>query len=163
MSLRNITIKIAVVGGALTFGIIMARGARANEDFDVKFKAIDTNGDGKISEAEFAAYSQAKFNKIDANGDGKVTAGEMDAMHQKMMRETKSEKTDTNPTQGANEKVKAMDMNGDGVLTADEYAAGTKTAFDAMDTNSDGYLTKAELKAGMSEMKKEMPKEKSSK
>jgi len=35
--------------------------------------------------------------------------------------------------------------------------------FDAMDTNSDGYLTKAELKSGIGEMKKEMPKEKSSK
>ena len=48
----------------------------------------------------------------------------------------------------AAEKIKKVDTNGDGALTADEHAAGAKSMFDKMDSDKDGYLTKAEVKAG---------------
>jgi len=48
----------------------------------------------------------------------------------------------------AAEKIKMLDTNADGVLTADEHAAGAKSMFEKMDTDHDGYLTKAEMKAG---------------
>jgi EF hand len=40
---------------------------------------VDTDGDGAISRAEYAAQSDARFNRVDANGDGKVTEEELDA------------------------------------------------------------------------------------
>ena len=46
------------------------------------------------------------------------------------------------------EKIKTMDTNGDGVLTVEEYAAGSQWMFQQMDTDHDGYLTKDEVKAG---------------
>jgi hypothetical protein len=46
------------------------------------------------------------------------------------------------------DKIKKLDTNSDGVLTADEHAAGAQSMFDKMDTNHDSYLTKAEIKAG---------------
>ena len=46
------------------------------------------------------------------------------------------------------EKFKSMDTNGDGMVSADEHAAGTKAMFDRMDTNRDGNVTAAEMDAG---------------
>jgi Ca2+-binding EF-hand superfamily protein len=50
------------------------------------------------------------------------------------------------------EKIKAIDTNGDGALSAEEHAAGSKMMFDKMDTDKDGYLSKAELEAGHAKM-----------
>jgi uncharacterized low-complexity protein len=45
---------------------------------------LDTDGDGKVSRAEFAvahADNPGKFGEIDANGDGFIDAAEHDAHH----------------------------------------------------------------------------------
>jgi Ca2+-binding EF-hand superfamily protein len=154
MSLRNFTIRFGAAGLALAFGIIMARGARAHEDMEAKFKAMDTDGDGKISADEHAAHAREMFKKMDTNGDGKVTTAEMDSAHEKMMGKGKPEKM------SSSEKIKMMDTNGDGVLTEQEFEAGAKTMFDKMDTNGDGYLSKDEVKAGMQKMKEKAPSSK---
>jgi Ca2+-binding EF-hand superfamily protein len=112
------------------------------------FRMMDTNGDGKISPAEHAAGSKMMFNKMDANGDGKVTPAEMDAFHDKMMAGHKAKPM----AMSSADKIKVLDTNGDGVLSADEHAAGSKMMFDKMDTDKDGYLSKAELEAGHAKM-----------
>ena len=40
-----------------------------------------------------------------------------------------------------------MDSNGDGVITAEEHAAGAAQRFSAMDANSDGKVTTDEMKS----------------
>ena len=52
------------------------------------------------------------------------------------------------------EKIKVVDTNGDGMLTADEHAVGSKRMFDKMDTDKDGFVSKAELEAGHAKMMK---------
>ena len=42
----------------------------------------DTNGDQKISKAEFTAAASARFDKADANKDGKLTREERQAAWQ---------------------------------------------------------------------------------
>ena len=54
----------------------------------------------------------------------------------------------------AADKIKVVDTNGDGVLTAEEHAAGSRAMFEKMDTNKDGFLTKDELAAGHARMLK---------
>jgi Ca2+-binding EF-hand superfamily protein len=87
------------------------------------------------------------FDTMDTNKDGKVTAAEMDAAHEKVTghKATKDEIS-------AAEKIKVVDTNHDGVLTAQEHEAGADRMFDMMDTNKDGYLSKAELEAGHAKM-----------
>jgi len=79
-------------------------------------QAMDANGDGRISRAEHAAGARKMFDKMDANHDGIVTAAEMDAAS-----EAKADRAGTDQLSSA-EKIKAIDIDGDGQLTAAEHA-----------------------------------------
>src|SRR5882757_988357 len=82
---------------------------------DTKFKAMDTDGDGRISRAEHAAGAKKMFDAMDANHDGIVTAAEMDAY-----KDAKAERSaDAGIAEKSSaEKIKAIDLDGDGQLTA---------------------------------------------
>ena len=130
----------------LAFGIAGVCGfvvpSVAFADQEARFESMDTDGDGRISPDEHAAAASRMFEKMDANGDGKVTAAET-AAHLRLTGK-KAEKGEMS----AVDKIKMMDTNADGVLSADEYAAGAQSMFEKMDTDHDGYLTRAEVKAG---------------
>jgi Ca2+-binding EF-hand superfamily protein len=55
----------------------LAPAMRTAETPDQLLKTLDSNGDGKISNAEFRAPQLAKFNNVDANRDGIATPEEM--------------------------------------------------------------------------------------
>jgi Ca2+-binding EF-hand superfamily protein len=118
-----------------------------------QFSMMDSDGDGKISADEHAAGAKKMFEMMDADKDGKVNAAEMEAAHEKVAGE-KAKKGEKGEMSAA-AKIKVIDTNADGVLTAAEHAAGSKTMFEKMDANKDGYLSKAELSAGHAKM---MPK-----
>ena len=94
-----------------------------------------------------AAGAKKMFDTMDVNKDGTVTSGEMDAAYEKVAGQ-KATKADLSSA----EKIKVVDTNGDGVLTAEEHAAGSKRMFDKMDTDRDGFLSKEELAAGHEKM-----------
>ena len=89
------------------------------------------------------------FAAMDANRDGKVTAAEMTAAHRRVTG-SKASKSDMS----AADKIKVVDTDGDGILTADEHAAGSRAMFEKMDTDKDGFLTRDELAAGHASMMK---------
>jgi Ca2+-binding EF-hand superfamily protein len=121
-------------------------GRSTKDPIQAEMKLMDKNQDGKISAEEHAAGAQQMFQGMDANQDNRVTAEEMDA---------------TQPTPGAAhaatgkgrelssaQKIKALDTNGDGALTAAEHAAGSKKMFSKMDGDKDGSLNVGEIRAG---------------
>jgi Ca2+-binding EF-hand superfamily protein len=141
-------LSLNLVGGlAMVCSFTPAAFAGGGDWSDREFKMMDTNGDGKISAEEHAAGAKAMFDKMDENKDGKVTSAEMEAGHEKVTG-AKAHKGGMN----AVDKIKAIDTNNDGVLTAEEHAAGAKTMFEKMDTDKDGYLSKSELAAGHAKM-----------
>lgn len=46
-----------------------------------RFGAVDGNGDGRITRAEWVAAANARFVKLDANRDGALVASEMPRRH----------------------------------------------------------------------------------
>ena len=139
---------IALVVGAMLASLAFGAGPKAGKP-DAEFTAMDTNKDGTVSAEEHAAASKKMFDTMDANRDGKVTAAEMDAAHQRVTGK-KSKKTDMSSA----EKIKVIDTDGDGILKAEEHAAGSRAMFEKMDTDKDGFLTKDELAAGHAQMMK---------
>ncbi|HYP17269.1 MAG TPA: hypothetical protein VEQ65_08660 [Opitutus sp.] len=118
-------------------------------DADKKFAKMDTNGDGQITRAEHTTGAQRMFAELDADRDGVVTALEMDAK-----KEAKHGDKKDHAEMSAAEKIKTIDQNGDGRLTAAEHAAGSDTMFAKMDANGDGALSKEECDTGHKTMKK---------
>ena len=137
---------VAALGLATTLGM----GQAMARDAETKFDDMDANADGRVSQAEHAAWASQKFARMDANGDGRVTATEMNAQKERMG----SSKADSKAEMSSEEKIRMIDTNADGVLTKDEHEAGTATKFREMDTNRDGFLSKNEVRAGHGKMMK---------
>lgn len=55
------------------------------------FQEMDTNGDGKVSKEEWAAFHETKFSSLDKDGDGFVSAEELKE-HKKEKRQDKVKK-----------------------------------------------------------------------
>jgi Ca2+-binding EF-hand superfamily protein len=152
-----------LVAGLMTVGFAGSPPAQANKDqggggVEHQLQMMDTDGDGKISAGEHAAGAKKMFEMMDADKNGKVTAAEMEAAHQQVTGNK------AGPTElGAAEKIKMIDTNHDGVLSAEEHADGAKKMFEKMDTNKDGFLSKSELAAGHARMMHQGPKDKPAK
>ena len=142
-----------------------------------QFAALDTDGDGVVSEAEFVAgrpdgisEDQAKslFSKLDPDGTGSLTEAQFASGMQ-----TQQAAAGGGPVHGhhhgggggasssdadtAEDSVfSALDTNQDGVISAAEYAAGAPTSmasdavtnlFSSIDTDTSGGISLDEFKA----------------
>jgi Ca2+-binding EF-hand superfamily protein len=116
---------------------------------DAEFAMMDINRDGRVSADEHAAGAKQMFDAMDANKDGKVTAAEMDAAHERV-----TGAKITTAEMSADEKIKVIDKDGDGILSAAEHASGSQPMFEKMDMNKDGYLSRVELATGHANMLK---------
>ncbi|MDL2355922.1 MAG: hypothetical protein QFF03_11760 [Pseudomonadota bacterium] len=144
------TINKVILGtiGVLAATLAIARAGPAGP-VDKEFAKMDANKDGKISAAEHAAGAKAMFEKMDANKDGKVTAAEMTAAHHAVTGHAAGK-----GDMSSEDKIKAVDANGDGILTAEEHAAASASMFAKMDADKDGFLSKSEMAAGHASMMK---------
>lgn len=108
--------------------------------FDQLFKAVDTDGDGKISKAEAELKTPAmyeNFEFIDANHDGGLTKAEIkgfNAAQEKRRHEFKLQ-------------LEKADKNKNGMLTREEAKAlpGLFEYFDEVDSNRDNQLSIQEV------------------
>jgi Ca2+-binding EF-hand superfamily protein len=118
-----------------------------------EFDGLDANRDGRISAAEHAAGARKMFLAMDANRDGDVTAAELEAA----FTEVTGKKADGGEMSAA-DKIKAVDRDGDGVLTASEHDAASKDMFRKMDADRDGFLSREEWTAGQAALMKNAAK-----
>ena len=108
-------LALTVTGGAVA-AFAQEGGGRARI-----LEKFDTNGDGKLDDAERAAMKEqirqmrekrhaAMLARFDVNKDGKLDKNERQAMKDTL----------------ATERFKKLDTNGDGVISLDEFKAGAE-------------------------------------
>lgn len=123
-------------------GVLSLATAAAAQDVE----QIDSNHDGQVTRAEFAAARTANFARLDRNGDGVVSAADIPAIArfkpgiQKIFQNF----------------ITNADTNGDGMVTRAELANAPMPVFDRADANHDGVIDRTEmatLRAGLAQMR----------
>ena len=99
----------------------------------------DTNGDGKISRAEYQAQVDSRFARLDANGNGSLDSDEMPmrGMGRRSM-------APDGPPPGANNTQPAAPT---GPVSRDQFRSLFMSRFDRIDTNHDGSIDPDEMAA----------------
>jgi Ca2+-binding EF-hand superfamily protein len=97
---------------------------------------VDTDHDGKVSQAEFNAQGDKLFKRLDRNGDGKLASDET-RFHR-------------HGRFGGHFFFARMDQNHDGEVTKAEFTAAGDAMFQQLDKNGDGILSKDEMQMHMS-------------
>ncbi|HQN42211.1 MAG TPA: EF-hand domain-containing protein, partial [Pseudomonadales bacterium] len=62
----------------------MSHGDEGGPDHQMMWRQMDSDGDNRISKAEFTKSTEARFDKADANHDGYIDQSERDKMREKM-------------------------------------------------------------------------------
>lgn len=127
------TITLAAVLTVLSAGVALAQPGMPNPD---------TNGDGKVTLAEFKASRAALLMRGDANKDGKLSKAEVEAA----MAARGGGRGPGGP--GAGGMFGMLDANKDGFIARAEIEKASERRFRSMDANNDGVLSAAEREGG---------------
>ena len=108
---------------------------------------FDTDNDGKVSAAEYDAGRGGQFATMDADGDLKVTKDEYTAYLKQMAAQWGGGGMDADRMQHRIDDFMSADTDGDGAISAGEYAAQGVDRFKSMDTDGDGFISGDEAQA----------------
>jgi len=144
----DIRLRAFIVSMCLALGFvghsnaIELPGTGALADLIIKF--FDTNGDAKIATDEWHKGAAAAFSEIDADGDGKITPAEIDGLSDPIAEEAGTA-VGALVSQLIKPLIMAMDANGDGAVSRDEFMKAMDELFAKLDANKNAELTRDEL------------------
>lgn len=124
-------------------------------------KMLDKDGDGKVSKAEAPERMQEGFDRMDTNKDGFIDEAEVRQMMDRF-REMRpggpGGPRGERDGGGLQERMKAMDKDGDGKVSLEEAPERMKQSFDRFDTNKDGFIDDAEIRQMMDRAREAGPR-----
>jgi Ca2+-binding EF-hand superfamily protein len=129
---------------------ILQRGRRAR-----RYEAMDKNGDGTVSRAEYLAFGRRLFRRIDRNRDNRLTKAELRRGPARPAPRRTADSDQGLPPPGldrgssrstaARAAFAQIDSDNDGAITKRELDAARRTAFARLDADKNGRLTAAEV------------------
>ncbi len=151
---------LAAVCGLQAIAQDRPRGPAAGRDPAEMLSRADTDGDGKVSKAEFMAARSAEmeqaFGRIDADGDGFIDAREAEQVATRMREMAGRE----GPGRGDERGRRAVGERPTGEMAAEGAGqrpeALAEQLFDRMDTDGNGALSREEYLAGAARLREMM-------
>ena len=120
--------------------------ARASSAVPRGLMRYDTNKDGVVDRAEWKAAQEARFKRLDANGDGKLTQDELFARTPAI---GNSVLPTDRQAQRQSTYFQLLDADKDGVVTLAEFMAQADRNFARCDINKDGRIDTAECRQAL--------------
>ena len=150
------------LSSAAILGIAVAAVAVAQPPIDLApaemLKRADTDGDGKVSRAEFIASRTAQiekmFSRMDTDGDGTLDAREAEAAAERMRAMVAGDRAGPRRPDGA----RAQRPGDERPRPAGGEGPGAQ-AFDRLDGDGDGKLSREEFAEGMARMREFMQRD----
>jgi len=119
-----------------------------------RFDKLDKNKDGAVDKAEMEAASKRAFDKADTNKDGVIDEAEAKAIRDRL-----AERRGDRPAKAnRKDRLARADVDKDGKITRDEFAASAAPWLMRADSDKDGRVTKAELDDYVSTLQKRAEK-----
>ena len=120
--------------------------ARASSAVPRGLMRYDTNKDGAVDRAEWKAGQEARFKQLDTNGDGKLTQDELFARTPAI---GNSVLPTDRQAQRQSTYFQLLDADKDGVVTLAEFMAQADRNFARCDINKDGRIDTAECRQAL--------------
>jgi Ca2+-binding EF-hand superfamily protein len=139
MTWRPYLLAIWLISPLLLFAAPATAQALNEQEIERRFKAFDTNGDGRISREEW------ELNKVvvifDSRERAAAASGAPPGTVDRQIAITRA------ASRLSPEAFATLDTNGDGVLSGSEIIASDLLQFENIDKNGDGYIDRAEFNA----------------
>ncbi len=120
--------------------------ARASSAVPRGLMRYDTNKDGVVDRAEWKAAQEARFKQLDTNGDGKLTQDELFARTPAI---GNSVLPTDRQAQRQSTYFQLLDADKDGMVTLAEFMAQADRNFARCDINKDGRIDTAECRQAL--------------
>jgi Ca2+-binding EF-hand superfamily protein len=134
------------VAAFVALGAAPAAAQSKDEAVRLVFQRFDSDGDGKITEAEFMQVGEQDFLAFDANKDGSVSKKEfLDPKPHKLTNVSAADLAQAKKIWA--QQFDQLDTDKNGVLSEAEHQKAGKRSFAHMDANKDGAITLAEMNA----------------
>ncbi len=112
------------------------------------FESIDTDSNGKLSQAEVDAWAEGVFGAMDSNSDAKLTLEEYMAVRMGPGASgTGNAKRQAQMQAAKADRFKVMDTDHDGMVSHDEFMAGAHARFAAAGGQKGGVSRKNWMKS----------------